>query len=262
MSTFEQYARYYDLLYGDKDYDAEAGFVADLIRQQSPEAKSFLEFGCGTGLHALALARRGYNVAGIDLSQNMVERARKRLVDAQLSPSVVVSFNQGDMRTVRMEQKFDAVISLFHVISYQTTNHDLLASLTTAAEHLRPGGVFVFDCWYGPAVLTERPMVRVKRIEDEVIRVIRIAEPTMYPDENVVDVRYEVLIEERASGRIERLSENHRMRYLFEPEISHFLECAGFVPVKFGEWLTSQPAGVKTWSAYAVATAIDGVRHA
>jgi SAM-dependent methyltransferase len=199
---------------------------------------------------------------GIDLSQNMVERARKRLVDAQLLPGVVVSFNQGDVRTVRMEQKFDAVISLFHVMSYQTTNDDLLASVTTAAEHLRPRGVLVFDFWYGPAVVMERPMVRIKRMEDEVIRVIRIAEPTMYPDENVVDVRYEVLIEDRASGRIERLSENHRMRYLFEPEISHFLECAGLVPIKFGEWLTSQPAGLGTWSAYVVASTIDGFRHA
>lgn len=105
-------------------------------------------------------------------------------------------------------------------------------------------------------------MVRVKRMENDEIRIVRIAQPTMYPDENVVDVRYEVLIEDRASSRVERVVENHRMRYLFEPEISRFLRSVGFEPMKFGEWLTSQPAGDHTWSAYVVATAVDKARPA
>ena len=47
-----------------------------------------------------------------------------------------------------------------------STNADLLAAFATAREHLNPGGVFIFDCWYGPAVLAERPSVRIKRMED------------------------------------------------------------------------------------------------
>jgi predicted TPR repeat methyltransferase len=260
MSTFEHYAHYYDLLYSDKKYDAEAEFVSDLIRRQTSDAKNILELGSGTGLHALALGRRGYNVVGIDLSKNMVERAEKRLVDAQLPSGVSVAFDQEDMRTVRMKERFDAVISLFHVMSYQTTNDDILASIMTASEHLKQGGVFIFDCWYGPGVLTKRPTVRVKRMEDKVIRVTRIAEPTMHLNENVVEVSYEVLMEERVTRRIERVKEKHRMRYFFKPEISHFLSCAGLVLVEFGEWLTSRPAELDTWSAYAVATATERAR--
>lgn len=262
MSTFERYAHYYDLLYGDKDYDAEAAFVVDLIRRQSPEAKSILEFGCGTGLHALALARRGYSVVGIDLSQDMIVHARRRLSNATLPSGILVSFDEGDIRSMRLSQKFDAILSLFHVMSYQTTNDDLLASVTTAAEHLRPGGFFIFDYWYGPAVLKDPPTMRVKCMEDEAIRVTRMAESTMHPDENVVDVRYEIAIEDRASGIVERLFENHRMRYFFKPELSRSLKWVGLEPIKFGEWPTSQPAGVGSWSAYVVASPIEGFRHA
>ena len=68
MSTFELYAAYYDLLYEDKRYDEEAQFVARLLREQAPHARSILELGCGTGKHALALARQGFSLTGVDLS--------------------------------------------------------------------------------------------------------------------------------------------------------------------------------------------------
>jgi hypothetical protein len=65
----------------------------------------------------------------------------------------------------------DAVImsafTIFHVFSYQTTNGDLVAALTTAKEHLNPDGILIFDCWYGPAVLSNKPTIRVKTIEDD-----------------------------------------------------------------------------------------------
>jgi hypothetical protein len=99
-------------------------------------------------------------------------------------------------------------------------------------------------------------------MEDEAIRVTRMAESTMHPDENVVDVRYEIAIEDRASGKVERVLENHRMRYFFKPELSRSLKWVGLEPIKFGEWPTSQPAGVGSWSAYVVASTIDGFRHA
>jgi SAM-dependent methyltransferase len=258
VSTFEKYAHYYDLLYADKDYDAEAAFVADLICRHLPEATSVLEFGCGTGLHALALARRGYRVAGIDVSHDMLTHAINRLSHSSLAPEGIVSFDQGDVRTIRMEQRFDAVIALFHVMSYQTSADDLMACITTAAAHLRPGGVFVFDYWNGPAVLAHPPIDRIKRMEDETARVIRTAKPTMRPEDNVVEVSYDVLVENRLTGETQRVLETHSMRYLFEPELSRSLRNAGFERVKFGEWLTQQPAGDHAWSAYAVATALDG----
>ena len=71
-------------------------------------------------------------------------------------------------------------------------NEDLAGMFATAAAHLKAGGVFVFDFWYGPGVLTDPPVERVKHLEDGVIQVTRTAKPTLRPNENIVDVHYQV----------------------------------------------------------------------
>ena len=260
MTTFQQYASYYDLLYGDKDYDGEAAFVADIIASQAAGARSILDLGCGTGLHALSLARRGYSVTGIDLSLDMVRYARRRLSNTTLPTGTFVSFDQGDIRTTRLKETFDVVTSLFHVMSYQTTDDDLLTSMATAAEHLKPNGLFIFDYWYAPSVLDDPPTMRVKCMEDEVIRVTRLAEPSMHPKKNLIDVHYEMTIEDRTTGKIERLHEDHRMRYFSDRDISRSLKMVGLEPIKSGECPISQPAGRRNWSAY-VAARLQGARH-
>ena len=81
------------------------------------------------------------------------------------------------IRTLNLNRRFDAVISLFHVMSYQTSNENLGKAVRTAARHLAPDGIFIFDFWYGPAVLAERPERREKELSDEYIQVRRAAEP-------------------------------------------------------------------------------------
>jgi SAM-dependent methyltransferase len=245
--VFAQYSRYYDLLYRDKDYAAEAQFIGNLVFRHSPHAKSVLELGCGSGLHAQLLAQRGMTVHGIDRSTDMLTQAATRL--AKAPPEIVerLTFSEGDVRQVRLGKKFDCVVSLFHVMSYQATNADLLAALATAREHLNPGGVFIFDCWYGPAVLAQRPSVRIKRMEDEAVSVTRIAEPVVHPNECLVDVVYTVLVRDLASEAVDTLTETHRMRYLFRPEIELLAQTAGLRVEHACEWLTGGEPGENTW---------------
>lgn len=250
--VFDAYARYYDLLYRDKDYSGEAEYVASHIRKQAPKAKRILELGCGTGAHAEHLARIGYTVHGVDMSEAMLARAEVR--KAALPPEVAarLSFGLGDVRAVRTGETYDAVISLFHVMSYQTTNVDLEAAFETASVHLQPGGLFLFDFWYGPAVLAQHPEVRVKRLEDDEIKVTRIAEPVMHVNENVVDVTYQVWIEVNESGAVEQVLETHKMRYLFLPELTRLLDLHEFAMLEAIEWLTDNPPGEKSWGVLAV----------
>ena len=248
MTVFGDYARYYDLLYRDKDYAGETKFIHGLIQKHAPNAGSILELGCGTGKHAELLSKMGYEVLGIDMSREMLVVANRRLSDLGKKETKKLSFDQGDIRTYRTERRFDAVISLFHVVSYQTTNKDLRGVFETAKIHLNPGGVFIFDCWYGPAVLTDRPVVRVKRLEDEAIQVTRIAEPEIHPNESIVDVNYHVFIKNKATGIVEELKETHPMRYLFKPEIDLLFEQAGFEFVDSVEWMTGREPGFNTWS--------------
>jgi len=253
MSVFANYARYYDLLYQTKDYIGEAQFVDQLLQTYASNSKSILELGCGTGIHAILLAEYGYSVYGIDMSVEMLTMANQRFSKLEEPLVSQLEFCQGDVRNIRLNKQFDAVISLFHVVSYQSVNEDLRAMFITAKSHLKPGGIFVFDCWYGPAVITDRPVVRIKRLEDDAIQVIRIAEPSMYPNENLVDVKYQILIRDKLSGRVEEIEETHRMRYLFKPEIDLLLEETGFKLVVNREWITNQEAGFDTWGVYFVA---------
>ena len=267
MSVFGAYSQYYDLLYKDKDYVGEASYVRSLIERHHPGARSVLDIGCGTGRHALLLAESGYRVVGVDRSSEMLVAAKAQLtgappaVAARLASSgAVPEFVQGDARSVRTGHRFDVVVSLFHVMSYQTSNADLKAAFVTAREHLRPGGVFIFDCWYGPTVLSERPTARTRQLENEHISVTRNAEPVSHPNQNVVDVNYHVLITDKRSGAVEELREKHSMRYLFTPEVELLLETAALRLTAAAEFMSDKPLGFDTWSAVFVASASSGAR--
>ena len=246
--VFDAYARYYDLLYRDKGYAAEAEYVASHIHGRAPQAKRILELGCGTGAHAEHLARMGYTVHGVDLSEAMLARAEARKAALPSEVAARLSFGLGDVRTVRTGETYEAVISLFHVMSYQTTNTDLAAAFETAATHLEPGGLFLFDFWYGPAVLTQKPEVRVKRLEDDEIKVTRIAEPVMHVNESIVDVNYTVFIEVKATGKVEQVRETHRMRYLFLPELLQFADAEVWTDCKSFGWMKLQKLNQDDWA--------------
>lgn len=244
--VFDAYARYYDLLYRDKDYAAEAAYVASHL----PGGARVLELGCGTGAHAEHLARMGFSVHGVDLSPTMLERAQARRASLAREVASRLSFGHGDIRSVRTGETYDAAISLFHVMSYQTANEDLAAAFRTAATHLAPGGRFLFDYWYGPAVLAQRPEPRTRLLEDELIEVRRVAQPELRVNEDVVDVRYEVRIRVKATGATEELRETHRMRYLFEPELALLASSGDWTGLSTRAWLKATPPGLGDWSAF------------
>ena len=252
QGVFDAYAAYYDLLYRDKDYKGEADYVASHSRRCAPGAKRILELGCGTGGHAIHLAEKGYVVHGVDLSEQMLSRALER--KSRLSPEVAarLSFSKGNICTLRTGETYDVVISLFHVMSYQTTNADLDAAFEIASSHLTSGGLFLFDFWYGPAVLIQKPEVRVKKLENEHIEVTRIAEPLLKTDEGTVKVDYTLFVKDKTTGKIAQSTESHKLRYIFMTELEHYL-VGRFVAHKACEWMTGNPLNESTWGAFVCA---------
>jgi len=210
MTVFGTYSRYYDLLYKDKDYSGEAEYIRAIIHRHSPDARTILDLGCGTGRHDFLLAEMDYEVAGVDMSQEMLAVANAQRSSLYTPEGIIphppsVSFHHGDIRSIRLEKTFDVVISLFHVMSYQTGNEDLAAAFATAKAHLKPGGIFIFDCWYGPAVLADCPVVRVKRLEDDEIALTRIVEPVMYANRNLVELNYHIIAREKESDFVSEM---------------------------------------------------------
>jgi SAM-dependent methyltransferase len=249
---FNQYAKYYDLLYADKDYAAEAEYVLGLHENHNAyKPLSILELGCGTGKHAQEFSRMGATVTGIDLSEAMIQRANEESLG---KGSFKNNFLVGDVREIRLRETFDTVISLFHVASYQTQNEDLLSMFKTADAHLKSGGLFIFDFWYGPGVLSDPPAVRIKRLSGGGIKVLRITEPKIFENENTVTVDFSIQVRSVIGGP-EEFNERHLMRYFFIPEIKHFLECANFKLLSAQEWLTTG-LSKESWQAVVVAQKI------
>ena len=236
--VFNAYSHYYDLLYRDKDYIAEVDYITSLFERFGISGKRILEFGSGTGKHGRLFAKRGYEVIGIERSAEMV---------AQAESAPGFSCQQGDICTVQLGRTFNAVLSLFHVVSYQTTNGAVEAVFARAAEHLEVGGLFVFDVWYTPAVYAQKPEVRVKRMADHFIEVTRIAEPKLYPNQNRVDVNYTIFARDVSSSTFETINETHSMRHFSILELDLLAKMSGFEIVGTEEILTAKSPSEETW---------------
>ena len=213
MTVFGKYASFYDSFYQDKAYEAECDFLELMFKRYTfKPPKTILDLGCGTGGHSVILARRGYQVIGIDRSVEMLGLARQK------EGAQNVAFCHGDIRNLKLEQTFDVVISMFAVMSYMTTNEDLMAAFHTARLHLNAGCIFVFDSWFGPGVFHDPPSYKCKEVMNQGMRVKRIATPQLDPVSQVVDVQFDIL-EIDGNHCVNEVTEHHLMRPLFVQEI-------------------------------------------
>ena len=243
--VFEKYAKYYDLLYQDKDYKAESDYISSLINTHLHETKKILEFGSGSGIHGRLLGDLGYQVTGIERSQQMIDLGNKK---ADLNGSTSnFSCVLGDCTETFIGNDFDTVISLFHVFSYQTSNESITAMLNNAYRQLKPGGIFIFDYWYAPAVWNYRPTLRVKKVENSHLQITRIAEPQCCEDKNRVDVNYLTFIEDLSIGQISKIQETHEMRAFDLDEITQFSNSSGFEVLQSEAWMTKKSPSLRTW---------------
>ena len=222
MEVFKNYAYYYNTFNKDKDYKKEAKQIDNLIKKYGNNIFKILDFGCGTGKHDIELKKLGYHCTGIDLSPEMIKIANQDLEKED------INFLVDDIRKFRTKETYDAVISLFHVMSYQNKNQDILSAFTSARKAVKKDGLFIFDVWYGPGVLSDRPCVRVKELEDAENKLVRIARPVMHDKENVVNVCYDILIINKNTSLANIIQEEHNMRYFFRPELEFLLNNTGF----------------------------------
>lgn len=244
--TFDAYSAYYDLLYGGKDYAGEAAFVDELVQQYAPGSRTLLDLGCGTGIHAWELAERGYSVIGIDQSESMLDRARARAWEHPMA-KVKPEFVNGNLMDFS-SAPVDVIVSLFDVISYLPDYAALRAAASNIVASVKPGGLLIFDCWYGPAVHAQQPGTRVRKLENDRVLLTRIATSDFDFRHNRIDVHYDMFVRWKTSDRIETFSELHPMRCYFEDELRLLLEPFGLQPVFAMEWFTRSAPSQRTWS--------------
>jgi hypothetical protein len=240
--NFDLYSKYYDLLYSDKDYFEESKYVYDLLTKYSDiTINSLLELGGGSGSHAYYLSDNINFICGVELSSSMVELASKRNISNY-------QVKQGDIcKNQYPNQKFDCAVSLFHVISYLNTNEQIISCFTSVNEQLCSGSLFLFDIWYTPAVYSLKPETRIKKIENNEIKVVRIAQSDSDYKNSIVDVNYSIFIEDLKNNNYEVIDETHKMRHFTSNEIKIFAEICGFDLIASEELLTKKEPSNDTW---------------
>ena len=123
--------------------DDEARRQVDFLLERLDNAPpcDVLDLGCGDGRHSLELTRRGYRVTGLDLSEELLGRARRRTSDEGLD----ITFIQGDMRDAPGVSAFDLVVNFFTSFGYFSEDRENARVLDAIARSLRPGGRFLMD---------------------------------------------------------------------------------------------------------------------
>jgi SAM-dependent methyltransferase len=246
--AFERrYAKLYDTIYSAKDYGFEVRQVLEFARRYGVEAGTIVDYGCGTGNHARRFAEKGIKVYGIDCSQHMLAAAR----DKTRGLENVELLHDSEL-TVIPEVSVDIFCLLFDVMSYIVENDALDRLLSYVVSRLKPQGLFVFDFWYGPGVLSLRPVNRWKEFEANGTKILRLTQADLDWDNSTVNVTHEIIVTQENQVK-DRFNDRHIMRFFFKREIDYLLQTHGLEVVQFGTWqVPESPPTTTVWSALIV----------
>jgi SAM-dependent methyltransferase len=255
MECFQEaYSEAYDHLYVHKDYSGECDLIKQALRQFGVgEIKDIADWGCGTGNHVIPLAQQGYRMTGVDLSDPMLQVARRKAAAAGLD----IHWVQGDVRDVRLPGQFDAGLFMFSVLGLLNRNQEVMAAFHNARRHIRLEGLMLFDVWYGPAVLTIKPSDSVKIIPKPGGKMIRVATGKLDTRHHLCEVRF-YLFNIQGDRLVQETEEVQMVRYFFPMELELMLHQSGFALLSLTAFPTlDRPADETTWNVFGIARAVD-----
>lgn len=139
--SYRSFAQVYDLFMNNIPYAEWADYVQSLLKEYAIEDGLVLELGCGTGSVTEELASKGYDMIGIDNSEDMLEMAMEKRYESGYD----ILYLLQDMREFELYGTVRAIISICDSINYITEEEDLLEVFRLVNNYLDPGGMFIFD---------------------------------------------------------------------------------------------------------------------
>ncbi len=219
LKLYTELAEIYDQLYLKTfNYEQDANFVDSILKKF--QIKELLEIGCGSGHLAKLLFEKGYKITGIDLYEEMLQIARKRLPG--------VDFIKLDIRKLKFNKKFDAIIAMGRMFTYMTTNEDAEQSIHAIAACLNPGGIFLFDNFSAPHFVRnlKENQEKIHEVDLGERKIKRISTNTWNLKHGVTFnwfAKYQ--IEEQ--GRLREIKDESVLRAFFPEELKYFLKREG-----------------------------------
>ena len=141
MEAYSKFAQVYDLFMDNIDYEGWADYVTDRLKEYGITDGLVLELGCGTGTMTGLLADRGYDMIGVDNSEEMLAEAMEKRVESGQD----ILYLLQDMREFELYGTVRAVISVCDSVNYITEPEELQEVFRLVNNYLDPKGVFVFD---------------------------------------------------------------------------------------------------------------------
>ncbi len=222
-ASYGRFARYYDRIYdGIVDYEGDVDFLERVFRRFRRRPRTILDLGCGTGNHDLPLARRGYEVTGVDRSSAMLVRAREKSVAA----GIQVRFVRSDMRSFDLGKTFDAAVCMFGAFGYLLTPRDIERCLRSVRRHLSSAGLFVFEFWQASAARPS-PYPSWTHKRDPALEIVRLEVSRFDPRTGRLPIEFRFFV--LRHGRVlDRFDEVHVVQTHDRDEMRTLLRRSGF----------------------------------
>ena len=239
--TFNKdYSNLYDSFYKKKNYSKEILLIKKLIKKKN---LSILELGCGTGSYTKKLVPLAKKIVAVDKSKFMIEVVKKKNIKKTL-------FITNQIESLKFNQKFDLIISLFHILSYQKNNLEI-KKFFELSKYLKKGGFFIFDYWNEEAVnfLKPRKTTLLVKKNDHVIK--RVSYPSWNKKNKSVLVKYKIIIQDKKGGE-KTIYEDHLMKYFSPNKIKNILQKNNLEIIKnLGQNFSTSPTK-KDWSVISI----------
>lgn len=218
MEAYTDFAYVYDTLMDETPYEKWCEQVTSILEKNGIKKDLVLDLGCGTGTLTELLAQKGYDMIGIDLSGEMLERAMEKREKSGLS----ILYLQQDMREFELYGTVKAIVSVCDSINYLLEDEDVIDTFKLVNNYLDPNGLFIFDF---NTVYKYRDVIGDATIAENREECSFIWENYYHEEERINE--YEVTFFVKDGELFRRFEETHYQKGYTAKEMQIFLKEAG-----------------------------------